>query len=134
MKEELKKNMKDIDDYKLNIIDEEFEKSKKGISEMKKYIDNIIFCRIQKEVKKNDELLLKTNLDNSNEMEMMRTLTELNIIPVYFNTRGEEKSMIIEKKYLFFLLSNIKSKNIQRELNPFEFWKTLLKFKGLELQ
>ena len=94
--------MKDIDDYKLNIIDEEFEKSKKGISEMKKYIDNIIFCRIQKEVKKNDELLLKTNLDNSNEMEMMWTLTELNIIPVYYNTIGEEKRVIIEKNIYFF--------------------------------
>ena len=132
MIEELKKNMKDIDDYKLNVIDEQFEKSKKGISEMKKYIDNIIFCRIQKKKKKNDELLLKTNLDNSNEMEMMWTLTELNIIPVYYNTKGEEKSMIIEKKYLFFLLSKIKSKNMPRELNPFEFWKTLLKFKGFE--
>ena len=134
MLEELKKKIEEIDSYNFNDIENQLEKSKKGISEMKKSIDNIIFCSIQKEAKKNDEILLNTNLDNSNEIAMMRTLTELNIIPISHINNNEAKNVIIENKYLCFLLSKFKSKNISRELKPFVFWNSLLKFKELELK
>ena len=132
MIEEIKNKIEIIDKCNFKEIDEQIEKSKKGISQMKKRIDNIIFCRIQKEVKKNDEILLKTNLENSNEIAMMRTLTQLNIIPLSSKTTNVDNNEIIENKNLYFLLSKIKSKNISGEIEPFEFWKSLLKFNGLE--
>ena len=132
MIEDIKNKNEIIDKCNFKEIDEQIEKSKKGISQMKKRIDNIIFCRIQKEVKKNDEILLKTNLENSNEIAMMRTLTQLNIIPLSSKTTNVDNNEIIENKNLYFLLSKIKSKNISGEIEPFEFWKSLLKFNGLE--
>ena len=132
MIEEIKNKIEIIDKCNFKEIDEQIEKSKKGISQMKKRIDNIIFCRIQKEVKKNDEILLKTNLENSNEIAMMRTLTQPNIIPLSSKTTNVDNNEIIENKNLYFLLSKIKSKNISGEIEPFEFWKSLLKFNGLE--
>ena len=132
MIEEIKQKIEIIDKCNFKEIDEQIEKSKKGISQMKKRIDNIIFCRIQKEVKKNDEILLKTNLENSNEIAMMRTLTQLNIIPLSTKTTNLDNNEILENKNLYFLLSKIKSKNISGEIEPFEFWKSLLKFNGLE--
>ncbi len=132
MIEEIKNKIEIIDKCNFKEIDEQIEKSKKGISQMKKRIDNIIFCRVQKEAKKNDEILLKTNLENSNEIAMMRTLTQLNIIPLSTKTTNLDNNEILENKNLYFLLSKIKSKNISGEIEPFEFWKSLLKFNGLE--
>ena len=105
----------------------------KALKEMKRNIDNIIFYRLQKEIKKNDEILLKTELDTSNKIAMMRTLTELNIIPISndnicINDNNESSNA----RYLLFLLSKVKSKRISSKIEPFNFWKILLKFKGLE--
>ena len=139
MIEEFNNQIEKINNFKYEEIDKQLEESQKGILEMQKGIDNIIFCCIQKEMKKNDKLLLKTNLDNSNEIAMMRTLTDLNILPILpnnnknneINERNKDNTNTEENKYLYFLLSKTKSKNITGQLNPFDFWKYLLKFNGL---
>ena len=135
MIEEFKKQIEIINNFKYKEIDKQLEESQKGLLEMQKGIDNIIFCRIQKEMKKNDKLLLKTNLDNSNEISMMRALTDLNILPILpnnnknneINERNKDNTNTQENQYLYFLLSKTKSKNITGQLNPFDFWKYLLK-------
>ena len=140
MIEEFNNQIEKINNFKYEEIDKQLEESQKGLLEMQKGIDNIIFCRIQKEMKKNDKLLLKTNLDNSNEIAMMRTLTDLNIIPILpnnnknneINERNKDNTNAEENQYLYFLLSKTKSKNITGQLNPFDFWKYLLKFNDLE--
>ena len=137
MLEELNKKIEEINNYKNNEIDELFKKSQKSLIEMKKNIDNIIFCRIHKEVKRNDEIILKTNLENSNEIAMMRTLTEFNIIPLSFQNNNKNKGILEintpqEKQYIYLLLSKTKAKNISAQLAPIQFWKSFLKFKGLE--
>ena len=139
MIEEFNNQIEKINNFKYEEIDKQLEESQKGLLEMQKGIDNIIFCCIQKEMKKNDKLLLKTNLDNSNEIAMMRTLTDLNILPILpnnnknneINERNKDNTNTEENKYLYFLLSKTKSKNITGQLNPFDFWKYLLKFNGL---
>jgi len=137
MFEELNNKIEEIKNSKNNEIDKQFKKSQKGLIEMKKNIDNIIFCRIHKEVKKNDEIILKTNLEKSNELAMMRTLTELNIIPLSYQNDNENKRFLEnntpqENPYLYFLLSKNKAKNINAQTEPIQFWKSFLKFKGLE--
>ena len=137
MFEELNNKIEEIKNCKNNEIDKQFKKSQKGLIEMKKNIDNIIFCRIHKEVKKNDEIILKTNLEKSNELAMMRTLTELNIIPLSYQNGNKDKGILEnytpqENPYLYFLLSKTKAKYINAQTEPIQFWKTFLKFKGLE--
>ena len=134
---ELKNKIEEIKNYKNNEINKQFNESQKGLIDMKKNIDNIIFCRIHKEVKKNDEIILKTNLEKSNELAMMRTLTELTIIPLSYKNNNKNKGILDintpqENQYLYFLLSKTKAKNINAQLEPIQFWKSFLKFKGLE--
>ena len=139
MIEEFNNQIEKINNFKYEEIDKQLEESQKGLLEMQKGIDNIIFCCIQKEMKKNDKLLLKTNLDNSNEIAMMRTLIDLNILPILpnnnknseINERNKDNTNTQENQYLYFLLSKTKSKNITGQLNPFDFWKYSLKFNGL---
>ena len=134
---ELKNKIEEIKNYKNSEINKQLNESQKGLIDMKKNIDNIIFCRIHKEVKKNDEIILKTNLENSNEIAMMRTLTDLTIIPLSYKNNNKNKGILDintpqENQYLYFLLSKTKAKNINVQLEPIQFWKSFLKFKGLE--
>ena len=134
---ELKNKIEEIKNYKNSEINKQLNESQKGLIDMKKNIDNIIFCRIHKEVKKNDEIILKTNLENSNEIAMMRTLTDLTIIPLSYKNNNKNKGILDintpqENQYLYFLLSKTKAKNINVQLKPIQFWKSFLKFKGLE--
>ena len=131
MIEELNNKIEEIKNYKNDEIEKQFKNSQKSLIEMRKNIDNIIFCRIHKEVKKNDEIILKTYLENSNEIAMMRTLTEFNIIPLSYQNNNKNNTPQ-ENEYLYFLLSKNKAKNINAQLDPIQFWKSFLKFKGLK--
>ena len=133
MTELFKNKIKKIAENRDNEISNQFDKSMKELKEMKKNIDNIIFYRLQKEIKKNDEILIKTKLDSSNKVAMMRTLTELNIMPISNDNISDTNINDNNKSsYLLFLLSKFKSKSISSKIEPLHFWKILLKFKGLE--
>ena len=135
MKEELKKNLemikKKIDE---NNIKNQITKTKDGLEKMRRNIDNIIFCRLQKELKKNNQILLNNENNFSEEILLMRALTQLNIIP-----KSEENDTINSidntkenEKYLYFLLSKNKAKSVNKIIEPILFWKNLLKFKDLK--
>ena len=132
--EELKIKIEKIAKNDDSEIDTKINNTKKELRHVKTNIDNIIFCRLQKEIKKNEQIILNLNIDNSNEIAMMRTLTELNIVPISFksNEINHNENITPNMKYLYFLLSKMKSKNISPQLEPYEFWSTLLKFKGLK--
>ena len=138
MIEELKNKIGKIPNNRDSELSKQFDSSMKAIKEMKKNIDNIIFYKLQKEIKKNDEILINTELDNSSKISMMRTLTELNILPLsndninIDNNSHNDNNNTPEEKYLLFLLSKFKLKNIPSRIEPLDFWKILLKYKGLE--
>ena len=138
MKEELKKNLemirKKIDE---NNIKNQITKTKDGLEKMRRNIDNIIFCRLQKELKKNNQILFNNKSFNySEEILLMRALTQLNIIPIIEsndsistkdNNNNEEK-----EQYFYFLLSKNKAKNFNKKIEPKQFWKNFLKFRDLK--
>ena len=135
MIEELKKNLKKIESNDINIdIKNKITKEKDELNKMKRNIDNIIFCRLQKELKKNNQILLNNENNFSEEILLMRALTQLNIIP-----KSEENDTINSidntkenEKYLYFLLSKNKAKSVNKIIEPILFWKNLLKFKDLK--
>ena len=124
--ERIQKNSKEIKS--------QFDKTSKELKAIKRNIDNIMFCRLQKESLKNTEFLINTKLSSSNEITMMKALTHLSIIPIQTNDNKEIGASTDNDaiKYSYFLLSESKSKTIKNQLEPYEFWKTLLRFKGLE--
>ena len=131
--EELEKKIEKIEKNNNSEIDKKINETKNELQILKINIDNVIFCRLKKELKKNEEIFLKLDINNSNEIAMMRTLTELNIIPVSSLKNNNDININTPKsQYLYFLLSKTKSKNISPDLNPFDFWNMLLKFKGLK--
>ena len=135
MIEDLKKKLKKIESNDINIdIKNKITKEKDELNKMKRNIDNIIFCRLQKELKKNNQILLNNENNFSEEILLMRALTQLNIIP-----KSEENDTMnsIEhtkenEKYLYFLLSKNKAKSVNKIIEPILFWKNLLKFKDLK--
>ena len=135
MIEELKKKLKKIESNDINIdIKNKITKEKDELNKMKRNIDNIIFCRLQKELKKNNQILLNNENNFSEEILLMRALTQLNIIP-----KSEENDKINSidntkenEKYLYFLLSKNKAKSVNKIIEPILFWKNLLKFKDLK--
>ena len=120
MIEELKKKIEDINDE--NNIKAQMNRTKNELIKMKKNIDNIIFCRLQKENKKNNQILMNKNINLSEEILLMRALTQLNIIPLDLPKNNSYK-------YLYFLLSKNKAKNVNAKIKPIEFWKSLIKFR-----
>ena len=135
MIEELKKKLKKIESNDINIdIKNKITKEKDELNKMKRNIDNIIFCRLQKELKKNNQILLNNENNFSEEILLMRALTQLNIIP-----KSEENDTINSidnikenEKYLYFLLSKNKAKNFNKKIDPFQFWKNFFIFKDLK--
>ena len=135
MIKELKKKLKNIENNDINIdIKNKINKEKDELNKMKRNIDNIIFCRLQKELKKNNQILLNNENNFSEEILLMRALTQLNIIP-----KSEENDTINSidnikenEKYLYFLLSKNKAKSVNKIIEPILFWKNLLKFKDLK--
>ena len=135
MIKELKKKLKNIENNDINIdIKNKITKEKDELNKMKRNIDNIIFCRLQKELKKNNQILLNNENNFSEEILLMRALTQLNIIP-----KSEENDTINSidntkenEKYLYFLLSKNKAKSVNKIIEPILFWKNLLKFKDLK--
>ena len=135
MIEELKKKLKKIESNDINIdIKNKITKEKDELNKMKRNIDNIIFCRLQKELKKNNQILLNNENNFSEEILLMRALTQLNIIP-----KSEENDTMNSidhtkenEKYLYFLLSKNKAKSVNKIMEPILFWKNLLKFKDLK--
>ena len=137
-KKEKLKNNNDVDTK----INTSIEKAEIELKKMKFNINNLIFCRLYKEFKKNSNILLKFNSNTPNEITMMRTLTQLNIVPISsikkieINSeckKNDDKKINKMNQFLYFLLSKNISKNISTELGPFEFWKTMLKFKKSEI-
>ena len=133
MIEELKKKLKKIESSDIDIKNR-IAKEKDELNKMKRNIDNIIFCRLQKELKKNNQILLSNENNFSEEILLMRALTQLNIIPKSSeNTSNDSIDSTKEKeKYLYFLLSKNKAKNFNKIIEPILFWKSLLKFKDLK--
>ena len=135
MIEDLKKKLKKIESNDINIdIKNKITKEKDELNKMKRNIDNIIFCRLQKELKKNNQILLNNENNFSEEILLMRALTQLNIIP-----KSEENDTMNSidhtkenEKYLYFLLSKNKAKSVNKIIEPILFWKNLLKFKDLK--
>ena len=135
MIKELKKKLKNIENNDINIdIKNKITKEKDELNKMKRNIDNIIFCRLQKELKKNNQILLNNENNFSEEILLMRALTQLNIIP-----KSEENDTMNSidhtkenEKYLYFLLSKNKAKSVNKIIEPILFWKNLLKFKDLK--
>ena len=129
--EDIKKKMGIIEstesekDIKIRIA-----KTKDELIKMKRNVDNIIFCRLQKELKRNNQILLNKEMNNSEEILLMRALTQLNIIPIILNNTKDEKEE--NEKHLFFLLSKNKAKNFKVKVDPILFWKSFLKFKDLK--
>ena len=129
--EDIKKKMGIIEstesekDIKIRIA-----KTKDELIKMKRNVDNIIFCRLQKELKRNNQILLNKEMNNSEELLLMRALTQLNIIPIILNNTKDEKEE--NEKHLFFLLSKNKAKNFKVKVDPILFWKSFLKFKDLK--
>ena len=134
MIEELKKKIENIEKENTNNIKNQITKTKDELTKMKRNIDNIIFCRLQKELKKNNQILLNNEINYSEEILLMRALTQLNIIPIILDndsidSKGSEGE---NEKYLCFLLSKNKAKNFNKKIEPFQFWKSFLKFKDLK--
>ena len=117
-------------------INDKIKNTENELKKMKSNINNIIFSRLYKEFKKNNELLLKINSKDSNDVVMMRTLTQFNILPISLDKKiiGEKDNKLNTNQFSYFLLSKKMSKNINSQLEPFEFWKTLLKFKESEIK
>ena len=129
MIEELKKKIENIND--VNNIKAKMNRTKNELIKMKKNIDNIIFCRLQKENKKNNQILLNSEYNFSEEILLLRTLTQLNIIPLFEDNKTNDTKIFNEEtgEYLYFLLSKNKAKNINAKIKPIEFWKSLIKFR-----
>ena len=136
MIDKLKKKMELIKLENDDEINSKIKSTENELKKMKSNINNIIFSRLYKEFKKNNELLLKINSKDSNDMVMMRTLTQLNILPISLDKKiiGEKDNKLNTNQFSYFLLSKRMSKNINSQLEPFEFWKTLLKFKESEIK
>ena len=136
MIDKLKKKMELIKFENDDEINSKIKNTENELKKMKSNINNIIFSRLYKEFKKNNELLLKINSKDSNDMVMMRTLTQLNILPISLDKKiiGEKDNKLNTNQFSYFLLSKRMSKNINSQLEPFEFWKTLLKFKESEIK
>ena len=135
MIEELKKKLKKIESNDINIdIKNKITKEKDELNKMKRNIDNIIFCRLQKELKKNNQILLNNENNFSEEILLMRALTQLNIIPIILDNDPIGLKDVNEEneQYLYFLLSKNKAKNFNKKIEPFQFWKSFLKFKDLK--
>ena len=136
MIDKLKKKMELIKLENDDEINSKIKNTENELKKMKSNINNIIFSRLYKEFKKNNELLLKINSKDSNDVVMMRTLTQLNILPISLDKKiiGEKDNKLNTNQFSYFLLSKRMSKNINSQLEPFEFWKTLLKFKESEIK
>ena len=134
MFEELKEKMSKIENDNNNYIKSQTTKAKDELTKMKRNIDNIIFCRLQKELKKNNQMLLKNEINFSEEILLMRALTQLNIIPIILDNDSINSKEDNEEyeQYLFFLLSKNKAKNLINKDEPLQFWKSFLKFKDLK--
>ena len=133
MIEELKKKLKKIESNDIdvkNIISKE----KDELNKMKRNIDNIIFCRLQKESKRNNQLLMNNELNYSEEILLMKALTLLNIIPNIIDneTNDTKKEKQENENFLYFILSQNKAKNLNTKIEPIQFWKSFLKFKDLK--
>ena len=109
-------------------------KSKDELTKMKRNIDNIIFCRLQKESKRNNQLLMNNELNYSEEILLMKALTLLNIIPNIIDneTNDTKKEKRKNENFLYFILSQNKAKNLNTKIEPIQFWKSFLKFKDLK--
>ena len=135
MIEELKEKFKNIE---IEANDKTFKskisKTKDELTKMKRNIDNIIFCRLQKESKRNNQLLMNKELEYSEEILLMKALTQLNIIPnnMVKETNDTKKDKHKNEKFLYFILSQNKAKNLNTKIDPIQFWKSFLKFKDLK--
>ena len=109
-------------------------KTKDELAKMKRNIDNIIFCRLQKESKRNNQLLMNKELEYSEEILLMKALTQLNIIPnnKVKETNDTKKDKHENENFLYFILSQNKAKNLNTKIDPIQFWKSFLKFKDLK--
>ena len=136
MIDNLKKKMELMQFENDDEINDKIKNTENELKKMKSNINNIIFSRLYKEFKKNNELLLKINSKDSNDVVMMRTLTQLNIVPISLDKKiiGEKDNKLNTNQFSYFLLSKKMSKNINSQLKPFGFWKTLLKFKESEIK
>ena len=134
MLEELRNKIEKIEKENTNNIKNQITKAKDELTKMKRNIDNIIFCRLQKELKRNNQILLNNEINYSEEILLMRALTQLNIIPIILdNDSIDSKDVNGEnEQYLYFLLSKNKAKNFNKKIEPFQFWKSFLKFKDLK--
>ena len=136
MIEELKSQISKIEKSSHNDINikNNINRAKEELSKMKRNIDNIIFCRLQKELKKNNQILLNSEYNFSEEILLLRTLTQLNIIPLFEDNKTNDTKIFNEEtgEYLYFLLSKNKAKNIDKKMTPIQFWKNLIKFKDLK--
>ena len=134
MLEELRNKIEKIEKENTNNIKNQITKGKDELTKMKRNIDNIIFCRLQKELKRNNQILLNNEINYSEEILLMRALTQLNIIPIILdNDSIDSKDVNGEnEQYLYFLLSKNKAKNFNKKIEPFQFWKSFLKFKDLK--
>lgn len=76
--EELKIKIQKIAKNDDSEIDTKINNTKKELRNVKTNIDNIIFCRLQKEIKKNEQIILNLNIDNSNENILKNNLEAFN--------------------------------------------------------
>ena len=134
MLEELRNKIQKIEKENTNNIKNQITKAKDELTKMKRNIDNIIFCRLQKELKRNNQILLNNEINYSEEILLMRALTQLNIIPIILDNDpiGSKDVNEENEQYLYFLLSKNKAKNFNKKIEPFQFWKSFLKFKDLK--
>ena len=135
MIEELKEKLKKIEiEANDKAIKSKIAKSKDELTKMKRNIDNIIFCRLQKESKRNNQLLMNNELNYSEEILLMKALTLLNIIPNIIDneTNDTKKEKQENENFLYFILSQNKAKNLNTKIEPIQFWKSFLKFKDLK--
>ena len=134
MLEELRNKIEKIEKENTNNIKNQITKGKDELTKMKRNIDNIIFCRLQKELKRNNQILLNNEINYSEEILLMRALTQLNIIPIILDNDpiGSKDVNEENEQYLYFLLSKNKAKNFNKKIEPFQFWKSFLKFKDLK--
>ena len=135
MIEELKEKFKKIEiEANDKAIKSKIAKSKDELTKMKRNIDNIIFCRLQKESKRNNQLLMNNELNYSEEILLMKALTLLNIIPnnIDNETNDTKKEKQENENFLYFILSQNKAKNLNTKIEPIQFWKSFLKFKDLK--
>ena len=135
MIEELKEKFKKIEiEANDKAIKSKIAKSKDELTKMKRNIDNIIFCRLQKESKRNNQLLMNNEINYSEEILLMKALTLLNIIPNIIDneTNDTKKEKQENENFLYFILSQNKAKNLNTKIEPIQFWKSFLKFKDLK--